>query len=292
MKLRAAFLLSQVLLVLLLAPVASVAQDRRPSRQAPSARLEIQAYQKARVQPVLRQQRLKLEAQLAPADRTQLAAYRAQLKTLREQGRALRKSAAPAGTRPTFTEAQLQLRQQLHAQTKTVMQGVAAMARKYQPTIKQLVQEVQPQQEQWAADMRAIAFKNATPEQQQKITAQASRKPHHSSSNRFFRPTDFLLMDVSAAAATEAGRAGVNFSFYPNPVTTTSQLDFNVKQSGPVTVDLLDGKGNTLRTLVAEPNAEQGPHSQQLNLRDLAAGTYFYKITTKSGSETKRFVKE
>ena len=81
-------------------------------------------------------------------------------------------------------------------------------------------------------------------------------------------------------------------SFYPNPATATSQLDYEVKKAGPVTVNLLDKNGNQLRTLVNEPNAEKGAHTQPLNLNDLAAGTYFYQIITKGAKETKRFVKE
>jgi hypothetical protein len=83
-----------------------------------------------------------------------------------------------------------------------------------------------------------------------------------------------------------------NTSFYPNPAAAASQLEYDVKKAGPVTVDLLDSKGNTLRTVVSESHLEKGRRTEQLDLRDLPAGTYFYKITTKAGSETKRFVKE
>ena len=83
-----------------------------------------------------------------------------------------------------------------------------------------------------------------------------------------------------------------NTSFYPNPAAPTSQLDYEVKKTGPVTIDLLDKDGNKLRTLVSEASQEKGPQTQQLDLHDVPAGTYFYKITTKSGTQTKRFVKE
>ena len=79
---------------------------------------------------------------------------------------------------------------------------------------------------------------------------------------------------------------------YPNPVIAASQLDYEVKEAGPVIVDLLDKDGKKLRTLVAKPSAAKGAHTQQLDLQNLPAGTYFYKVTTKSGTQTKRFVKE
>ena len=37
---------------------------------------------------------------------------------------------------------------------------------------------------------------------------------------------------------------------------------------------------------------ERGTHTQPLDLQGLPAGTSFYRITTKTGSETKRFVRE
>ena len=79
---------------------------------------------------------------------------------------------------------------------------------------------------------------------------------------------------------------------YPNPAAPTSQLEYEVKKAGPVTVDLLDKSGNSLRTLVSDASEEKGVHTQQLNLHDLPAGTYFYRITTQSGIQTKLFVKE
>ncbi|WP_035564611.1 T9SS type A sorting domain-containing protein [Hymenobacter sp. IS2118] len=279
------------LLVLLLlfglgAAPAVVAQNR-------AARSEKHAYHQTQVVPVLGQQRLKLEAQLTAADQAALATYRRQLKELRQQRHALRQSLAPAGpgtTRPAPTANQLLLRQQLSAQTKTLMQAVRAMAQRYQPVIKQLAEEVQPQQQQWVADLRAITLRYATPEQQQRLAAQAPRRLQRSA---YFSPTAFLLREAPAAlAATIAARRAVSSSLYPNPVATTGQLDFEVAAAGAVAVALLDAQGTQLRTMMAESQAEKGPRTQQLDLRDLPAGLYFYKITTPAGSETKRFIKE
>ncbi|HEX8326786.1 MAG TPA: T9SS type A sorting domain-containing protein [Hymenobacter sp.] len=275
--------------------VAQAGQFRREDRPA---RREMRDYVQANVLPVVRQQRQKLEAQLAPADRAQLATYRTQLQTVRANGKALRQSLHPAGTskapRPTLTEAQREQLQQLHAERRSILLKVAEMARKYDAPIQQLAQEVQPQKEKWAADMHAIVTKNATSEQRESLAQARGHRQGHHGLRRFFRPATFLLMNTTAASAPagpperEVGSA----SFYPNPATATSNLEYEVKKAGPVTVDLLDKNGNKLRTLVAESQQEKGPHKQQIDLHDLPAGTYFYKITTNSGSETKRFIKE
>lgn len=79
---------------------------------------------------------------------------------------------------------------------------------------------------------------------------------------------------------------------YPNPTAATNQLSYEVKKAGPVTVELLDGRGNTLRTVAQEAKQEKGTHSLTANVADLPAGTYYFKITTRTGAETQRFVKE
>ena len=290
-------------LVLLVTAGSVVARDGHGGHhRGPAGQPEIRAYYRANVLPVLQQQRQKLEPQLAAADRTQLATYRTQLQALKAQSRALHQHLKPStdapATRPTLTEAQREQARQLRVQSHEIMQKVGEMAQKYEATITTLMQGVQPQREQWMTDMKAIAAKNATPEQQQRhAEAQGNQgKGHghrhgHGPMGHLFKPARFLLLDPAAPAAGPATRGTVTTSFYPNPAAPVSQLEYEVKKAGPVTVTLLDKNGREMRTLLTE-NEEKGPHSHQLNLQDLPAGTYYYKITTKSGSETKRFVKE
>ena len=295
-------LLALLVLLVLSASIVSLARGGRHRGKDRPARREIKAYFQANVLPVLRQQRQKLEPQLAAADRAELATYRTQLKALKEQGHALRKAAAPAdGTapagRPALSEVQREQAHQLRFQAQGIMLKVAEMARKYDGPISKLTEEVQPQKEQWASDIKGIVAKNATPEQQQQMAARPGRRHGEGRGpgglRKFFKPAMFLLLDPNAPAEAPAPRGGVgSSSVYPNPAAATTQLEYEVKKAGPVSVDLLDKDGNKLRTLLAETPQEKGAHTQALNLSDLPAGTYLYKITTKSGTQTKRFVKE
>ena len=286
--------LGLLLLVMLLAAGVTLARGGHHRREGRPAGREVRAYVEANALPVLREQRQKLEPQLAAADRAQLATYRTQLKALKVQGKALRHSVAPegaasTGTRSVLTDAQQQQAHLLRSQAKSIMLNVAQMARRYDAPITKLADEVQPQKEKWATDIKAIAAKNATPEQQ---AAVAGHLRERDALRRFFKPAMFLLMDPNAPAEGPAERGPGTTRSYPNPTTATSHLDYEVKKTGPVTVDLLDANGRQLRTLLPETTQEKGPHTQQLDLHDLPAGTYFYKITTKRGSETKRLVKE
>ncbi|MDQ2792393.1 MAG: T9SS type A sorting domain-containing protein, partial [Bacteroidota bacterium] len=244
-----------------------------------------------------RQQRQKLEPQLAAADRTLLATYRTQLHALKQQGRALRQAVAPAagtmpGTHPVLTEAQREQAHQLRLQARSIMLNVAQMAQKYDGAISQLAQEIQPQKEKWSTDIKAIVVKNATPEQQAKLAAAGSRRPGFGPLRRLFKPVMFLLLDPNAPAEAPTGPGIGSTSFYPNPAAATTQLEYDVKKAGPVSVDLLDKDGNKLRTLLPETLQDKGSQHQQLDLSDLPAGTYFYRIATRQGTQTKRFLKE
>ncbi|RAK65973.1 T9SS type A sorting domain-containing protein [Hymenobacter edaphi] len=265
---------------------------------------EVRAYVEQNVLPVVREQRQKLEAQLSAADRAQLSTYRAQLKALREQGKALHQALRPAdgatpGQRPAPTEAQRQQLQQLHAEQRTIMQSVGQLATKYEAQLKQIKADVQPQREKWEADITALVQKNLTPEQQQHLVQRkeagkehGGRRGHHGGMKlKFFGPTRFLLMDPNAPAAAETATRGAQAAMYPNPATTTQRLDYEVKKDGNVKVELLDERGKTLRT-VFDGKQEKGSHSLDVNLADLNRGTYYYKITGKGGTETRRFVKE
>lgn len=292
-------LLAVLVLLLLSASVASLARGGRHRGPNHPMRREVKAYCQANVLPVLRQQRQKLEPQLAAADRAQLATWRSQLQGLKEQGRTLRQAAKPAegsapGPRPELTEAQREQAHQLRFQAQGIMLSVAEMARRYDGPLRKLTEELQPQKEKWAADIKDIVAKNAPLEQQQKMAGRQGRRHSEGpgSLRRYFKPAMFLLLDPNAPADGPDGRGFGSSSFYPNPAAATTQLEYEVKKAGPVRVDLLDKDGHQLRTLLPETAQDKGTHTQALNLGDLPAGTYFYKITTKNGIQTKRFVKE
>lgn len=286
------------LLTVVSATVVGVAHEGNPQRgEDRPIRRELGSYVEANVLPVVQQKRQKLEIQLSAADRADLATYRTQLQSNRIRSRALSErllsSTTPQGIRPELGEEQLQQFRALRNENREIMQRVRQMAQKYADAIEQLMQEMQPQREQWANEMKAIVTKNALlahPEHQAHFTGH--RPNGLGSLHHVFRPSAFLLREAQPLAVNAAEVEPMSTSIYPNPATPSSQLAYQMKATGPITVDLLDKNGNKLRTLLTEFNAEKGAHTQPLNLGDLPAGTYYYKVTTNAGSETKRFVKE
>ncbi|KUG09681.1 T9SS type A sorting domain-containing protein [Solirubrum puertoriconensis] len=257
---------------------------------------EVRAYLRENVMPVVRQQRQKLDAQMSGADKTQLETYRGQLKSLGERQVALRKSFRPEGTpkgqRVPLTDAQKQQLQQLRTERKAVMENVARLAQKYDAQINRLAEEVKPQREKWAADLKALSQKNLTPEQQQKRAQwQQKRGTGPGTRQNFFGPSRFLLMNPNAQVKAERNTGNGRAALYPNPASSSQRLEYEVKKDGNVKVELLDERGKTLRTLF-DGKQDKGTHSLDVNLADLGRGTYLYKISTKGNTETRRFVKE
>ncbi|WP_045689015.1 T9SS type A sorting domain-containing protein [Hymenobacter sp. AT01-02] len=291
-----AFTCTLALWALLVGP-AAVAQNLQTapaqSSTAP-ARQELRAYVQQNVLPVVRQQRQKLEALLTTSDKVQLAIYRTQLRETRQKSQALRRSfRSPASgeTTSTLTETQKQQTEQLRAETKAILQNVEQLGLKYQTEIAKLAQEVQPQKEKWAADTKTILARTLTPEQSEALGRRKDRKLHRAGTMvRYFRPGAFLLLDPNKPAP--AARSTSTTSVYPNPTTAVSQIEYDLKKDGSVTVELLDSRGNTLRTVAQQTEQEKGPHTLAINVADLPNGTYYFKITTKDGAETRRFVKE
>lgn len=286
-----------------LAATRVVALPTPPQGPNPALRREVRDYLKTSVLPVLRQQRQKLEAELAPPDQALLATYRTQLGALRQRTQALRQSARaarvqPGSPTPDSAAARGRARrpqspalQAAQVERRTIMRHVAKLALKYQPNITRLAAEIQPQQTQWAADIKVIVSKGVPAEEQARLTHVRARAGRFSDLRKLLEASQFLLLAPSAGAAAPASPTPAT-SLYPNPVTAASQLQYEVKTAGPVTVELLDATSRPLRAVVPATTQAAGSYSQAIDLSDLPSGTYYYKVTTRAGTETKRFVKE
>lgn len=65
-----------------------------------------------------------------------------------------------------------------------------------------------------------------------------------------------------------------------------------MKTAGPVTVELLDTTGWPLRAVVPATTQAACSSSQAIDLSNLPSGACYYQVTTRVGTETKRFVQE
>jgi hypothetical protein len=80
----------------------------------------------------------------------------------------------------------------------------------------------------------------------------------------------------------------------PNPFGNSTQIDFTLREDGPVLLRVYDVKGRLVRTLIYK-DLVHGPHSQKWDGTDangnkVASGVYFCRMETSSGILLKKLV--
>jgi type IX secretion system substrate protein len=93
----------------------------------------------------------------------------------------------------------------------------------------------------------------------------------------------------SATSITESEKNIFGFSVNPNPVAKTAELKYELQEQGNVTIQLFDVKGQLIRTILNENEAE-GMHTLSFDRSTLSAGNYFFTISSSAGTETKKIV--
>ena len=76
---------------------------------------------------------------------------------------------------------------------------------------------------------------------------------------------------------------------YPNPFNPTTNISYQIKENGLVTLKIYDILGKEVATLVNEVQSA-GTFNVQWNASSFSSGTYFYKLTAGNFVETKRML--
>ena len=76
---------------------------------------------------------------------------------------------------------------------------------------------------------------------------------------------------------------------YPNPVRQTATFEYNLKETGTVTLAIFNHLGQEIEILVKEQQ-EQGNHHATWNAQEFPGGIYFYRFTADDESSTGKMV--
>ena len=74
---------------------------------------------------------------------------------------------------------------------------------------------------------------------------------------------------------------------YPNPFSSTTNIEFTLENTGQVTISVYDTRG-ALVTVLANDTYPQGKHSVNWNASTIPAGYYFYTLQTGTSIVTKK----
>lgn len=79
---------------------------------------------------------------------------------------------------------------------------------------------------------------------------------------------------------------------YPNPAQDRVTTRFNLARTEKVSVGLYDLSGREISRLVDGVQLGAGAHEYDLNVKGLASGTYYIRLTTSAGTQTRSVIKQ
>jgi len=107
-----------------------------------------------------------------------------------------------------------------------------------------------------------------------------------------FDPQNWILKNNTTVTAVEDFTLPLEFSLeqnYPNPFNPSTTIEYNIPESGNVTLKVFDVLGNEVATLINGQN-EAGTHKVDFDASLLHSGVYFYRIESGSFVETKKLM--
>jgi Secretion system C-terminal sorting domain len=72
--------------------------------------------------------------------------------------------------------------------------------------------------------------------------------------------------------------------YSPNPVSDNVPLTLTLPETGVAALDIISSRGESVFTVFAENEFTRGTHTMSLNITQLAAGTYFCRLTVQGRS--------
>ena len=104
--------------------------------------------------------------------------------------------------------------------------------------------------------------------------------------------TEFDVKNPISGVAREDGlsKRTISSNVYPNPITSRLSIDYNLKQSGTVSIVIRDLTGKAVATLVNSEQKIAGDYTVSMETINLPSGVYLYTIESGSESQTNQFV--
>ena len=126
-----------------------------------------------------------------------------------------------------------------------------------------------------------------------------ARTPDNEADKARRRDLGFLLYDPTQAgevdnedsdAETGIGDVDDEVDVYPNPATATSYVEFNVRQQGPVRVELINASGQVVKLLHQDQHAA-GPLKLPVDLGPESGKFNTVRITDAKGARTQSIIR-
>ena len=89
----------------------------------------------------------------------------------------------------------------------------------------------------------------------------------------------------------ETDMQSINFGVSPNPFTTSFNIEYDLTQSEPVSIQLLTQEGKRIKVIKNKENEAAGNHIETINTSDLPSGIYLIHLTTSDSHGVQKLIK-
>lgn len=79
-------------------------------------------------------------------------------------------------------------------------------------------------------------------------------------------------------------------SIFPNPISNTATVKFNLNKSSPINVKIIDLKGVIIKNIIANENRQKGSDTISFNVNGIENGYYYFVLETDFGKITQSFL--
>ena len=248
---------------------------------------EMKEYLNENILPVMKVQRIELDKKLSSDEKSRLDEIRGEMKAMRQQQGEKMKKVRMSEEKPTV-EQRKEMREMLNKR-HDMMNEVAIMAEAHDASISRLLDEVQPQMEQWRQDVMAMK-QNSKPDGNKKGNINKDKhgkRPnngqHPGHGNMFGKhmsPNAFLLWDPDQPLPffDEQGNLEDNLELnvYPNPASDKIQVSIQLAEEANVGLTIFNKDGNEVMAIASESVAS-GLYSKTLDVSGLTEGLYIIK---------------
>lgn len=95
--------------------------------------------------------------------------------------------------------------------------------------------------------------------------------------------------DIVTVQDIAASKTDLQLMNYPNPVSSTSTIEFTLNSKANVNLQIWDAYGRLIETLVNE-QMQEGKHAVMFNKKNLSSGIYYYSLTADKRRKTNKMV--
>lgn len=283
----------------------AIRQEARSQRQAraqefgkqrKAARSEMGAYRAENIQPVILEQRAKLESKISAEDKALIAALRAQ------------KPERPKRLQNPTMEERKAAKEDFEARKETMKahrEQVKALVETYESDIDALFAEIQPQIEEWKQDMREIAQEHRPEHREKRAEGESGRKEKKGKAGKrgkrkhrgergeaaMMSKGTFLLLDPNAPIENEATapQAITEIKVFPNPTFNQNTLSYTVKEAGHLRIELHNESGRLIEVLF-DGSKDRGTYQLDVDMSKLRNGVYYYTVQDQGGLQSHKVV--